>query len=408
MRPAFRWKHIRFTLRAALIALVAFFGANPLWAYPEIGSPAPALKPMTLLQAPPGAEADWASLKGKVVVLDFWATWCSPCIASLPHFNQLVESLDPAKFQFISIDDEDTKAVQRFLSKKKMSGWVGVDASGGVFTSYGIYARGVTIIVDGNGRIAAITEIESVKASDLQAIADGKKVVFKTAPEIIKGSASGPDVDRMLFAVSLTKAATDAKMSIVEHAPTGTDYLGQDADSLLTDVLNVFGERYVLKSPLPEDHYDLRINSGGLPEAVLTPMVQRAVLARLRLQIKPKTTTRRVYILRATDASRKLLSSSASTHAMKRGYWHGTYVLMNGSMDDLAYLLGAGLEAPVINETGIDGAYDARFKADGEGIDVLNKTLKETLGLELTPGDQELPITVFEVRKEDEADGKSR
>ena len=69
------------------------------------------------------------------MVLEFWATWCSPCVASLPHLNQLVESLDPTKFQFISIDDEDLKAVQSFLTKKKMSGWVGVDASGGRFWS---------------------------------------------------------------------------------------------------------------------------------------------------------------------------------------------------------------------------------------------------------------------------------
>ena len=61
------------------------------------------------MQAPAGSKADWASLKGKVVVLEFWATWCSPCVASLPHLNQLVESLDPAKFQFISIDDEDQR-----------------------------------------------------------------------------------------------------------------------------------------------------------------------------------------------------------------------------------------------------------------------------------------------------------
>ena len=42
-------------------------------------------------------------------------------------------ALDPAKFQFISIDDEDQKAVEIFLTRKKMSGWVGVDTSGSVF-----------------------------------------------------------------------------------------------------------------------------------------------------------------------------------------------------------------------------------------------------------------------------------
>jgi thiol-disulfide isomerase/thioredoxin len=116
-------------------------GTAPLWAHPQKGAPAPPLDTLKLLQAPLGARADWASLKGKVVVLEFWATWCSPCVASLPHLNQLVESLDPAKFQFISIDDEDLKAVQTFLTKRKMSGWVGVDASGGVFGLYGVESR---------------------------------------------------------------------------------------------------------------------------------------------------------------------------------------------------------------------------------------------------------------------------
>jgi thiol-disulfide isomerase/thioredoxin len=87
---------LRVALRGGLITLiVVLLGTASLWAHPEKGSPAPSLDRLKLLQAPVGARADWASLKGKVVVLEFWATWCSPCVASLPHLNQLVESLDP-------------------------------------------------------------------------------------------------------------------------------------------------------------------------------------------------------------------------------------------------------------------------------------------------------------------------
>ena len=164
-----------------LVCCGSAFGTASLSALPEKGTPAPPLDSLQLLQAPAGARADWASLKGKVVVLEFWATWCSPCVASLPHFNQLVESLDPAKFQFISIDDEDPKAVQTFLTRKKMSGWVGIDTSGAVFAWYGVKSRPTTIIVDGNGKIVAATEIDSVSAADLQAVAEGKSVTFKPA-----------------------------------------------------------------------------------------------------------------------------------------------------------------------------------------------------------------------------------
>jgi len=136
-----------------------------------------------------------------------------------------------------------------------------------------------------------------------------------------------------------------------------------------------------------------------VPNSVIDSAVQQAVLSALHLEVRPKTVTRSAYILRATDASKKLLSPSASTHKVKRGCWHGIYILMNGTMDDLAYVLATGLENPVVNETGINGTFDARFKVLGGDVDSLNAVLKEKLGLELVPGNQEMTITVFEVSK---------
>ena len=76
---------------------------------------------------------------------------------------------------------------------------------------------------------------------------------------------------------------------------------------------------------------------------------------------------------------------------------------MNGTMDDLAYVLATGLENPVINQTGIDGTFDARFKITGSDVDSLNAALKSNLGLELVQGDQEMSITVLEVSKQADA-----
>ena len=76
---------------------------------------------------------------------------------------------------------------------------------------------------------------------------------------------------------------------------------------------------------------------------------------------------------------------------------------MNGTMDDLVYVLATGLENPVINETGIDGTYDARFEVAGGDVDSLNARLKETLGLELVPSNQEMSITVLEVSKQEKS-----
>jgi thiol-disulfide isomerase/thioredoxin len=395
----------RAACRVSLLALVlVLLGTTTLSALPAKGTQAPQLNSLSLLQAPAGANASWASLKGKVVVLEFWATWCSPCIAGLPHFNQLVASLDPARFQFLSIDDEDTKAVQTFLTKKKMSGWVGVDTTGSVYKAYGIKSRPTGVIIDQNGKVVAVTGLDSVTAADLEAVAAGKKVTFKPPEDIVEASApTKPAAEQPLFSVTVSQAAPDQKQSQVNHPPTGTDFLGVHADGLLTTVFDVFSNRYALKGEMPAGHFNLRMTLGDASQTLTGAAVQQAVLAALHLKIEPKTITKPAYILRATDASKTLLSPSASTHSVKRGYWHGIYILMNGSMDDLAYVLGTGLETPVINETGIDGTYDARFTVEKGDVDSVNAVLKATLGLELVPGGPELPITVLEVSKQSES-----
>ena len=75
-------------------------------ATPAVGQPAPLLTFTQLYGAPEGTKTDWPSLKGKVVVLEFWATWCAPCIAEIPHLNEFATSLAASNVQFISVDDE--------------------------------------------------------------------------------------------------------------------------------------------------------------------------------------------------------------------------------------------------------------------------------------------------------------
>jgi thiol-disulfide isomerase/thioredoxin len=60
--------------------------------------------------------------KGKVVLVDLWATWCAPCISELPHLQELSESYDPNEFAMVGIvlESGDREEIEEFIAKQSI------------------------------------------------------------------------------------------------------------------------------------------------------------------------------------------------------------------------------------------------------------------------------------------------
>ena len=94
--------------------------------------------------------ADLSKLRGKVVVLNFWATWCAPCIEELPSLMDLQHRMPEVAVVAISTD-EDTAAYKRFLSEHNIELRTINDSAQLVNPMYGTFRYPETYVIDRKG-----------------------------------------------------------------------------------------------------------------------------------------------------------------------------------------------------------------------------------------------------------------
>lgn len=115
-------------------------------------SPAP---DVSLVALSNGSALKLSDLKGKVVLLNFWATWCPPCREEIPSMMKLNSAMAGKPFQMVavSIDEGGKPAIEAFFKESGMSLPTYLDASGASSKSYGITGVPESFIIDKQGVI---------------------------------------------------------------------------------------------------------------------------------------------------------------------------------------------------------------------------------------------------------------
>jgi cytochrome oxidase Cu insertion factor (SCO1/SenC/PrrC family) len=138
-------------------AKAADFRIDGLLVPPRVGDLAPPFEARTV----DGRPLALADLRGKVVLLDFWATWCGICRLELPRLIDAHAALSPGgRFEIVGVSvDTDLDLVPRFVASRGI-GWpqtaLGPAAKNPIARLYNVNSTPSTVLVDASGRIAAL------------------------------------------------------------------------------------------------------------------------------------------------------------------------------------------------------------------------------------------------------------
>ncbi|MBT8368397.1 MAG: TlpA family protein disulfide reductase [Deltaproteobacteria bacterium] len=104
-----------------------------------------------------GTSVDLADFKGKIVLLNFWATWCPTCVIEMPAMEKLHQKLQNKDFAMLAISiQEPASQVKNFFDINKLTFPVLLDSTGETVIGFGIRAIPTTFILDKAGRIIGL------------------------------------------------------------------------------------------------------------------------------------------------------------------------------------------------------------------------------------------------------------
>jgi uncharacterized protein (TIGR03435 family) len=358
---------------------------------PALNQKAPELELHQGLQTPGNLIPTLASLHGRLVVLEFWATWCSGCVAAIPHLNETADQLKDQPITFLSVTDEDAGVVKAFLEKRTMKSWIGVDKDGATFARYGILGRPQTLIIDGDGILRAAVEPEQVNVALLDNAIAGRypeaEHSTRDAAAVPMEFAKGvpPPLLQVLIRPASPPAISGNSPGAYVAAPGGRyELYGVSLETLLyyAEDEKLRQDRLVAPSWFGMDRYDVSTVVPAGRSDLRTRLLLQAAIDTFSLKMHREQRPTEVYVLSAAGTS-KLKASSAKRSGGFKAH-PGEFTGVATSLERLSSVISHELnDAEVIDETGLVGNYDFDLSWKKDDVSSLTVALRDQLGIRL-------------------------
>lgn len=141
-----------FSRRLLPLCIVLALAAPPAWAV-DAGEPAPALR----LATAKGDAVALDRLRGQVVYVDFWASWCAPCRRSFPWMNEMQAKYGAKGFTVVGVNvDKKRPDAERFLAQNPAGFTIVYDEAGATPSAWGVKGMPSSYLIDGTGQVVFV------------------------------------------------------------------------------------------------------------------------------------------------------------------------------------------------------------------------------------------------------------
>lgn len=305
------------------------------------------------------------SYRGKVVMLEFWATWCGPCVGAFPHVNELSEQYKRKGVEFfsISVDEgvDSVSKVKRLLSVRPLLSQV-VLSDMKALQPFNITAIPATVLVRKDGTIDSIVGPNQVTPAVLDALLAERPsgLAAKNPPPPTPQS---PSESKSLFALSITKSTQSWKKQ--SSNSSGFELLGLTVPEVAA-FFNGVSPRFVISDEgVSKDKWDVSVRCDGALRKTVMPVVSAATMQTIGYATRKEKRSVDVTVIRCPSGPKvgvhgELCPSkdAGGGHSSgDQGILAGTRSDIKGLMMSLEWKLGE----TIIDETGIKTPHDWRL-----------------------------------------------
>ena len=352
--------------------------------------------------------AKLSDFKDKIVILDFWATWCAPCIKSFPQLEKL-QTKFRKDIQIITITDESEVRIKKFLDKMKMNLPVVIDKKRDLVKYFPHRTIPHTIVIDKSGIIKAITTPSEINENLINKVLKNQKLSLKEKkdllnfdpsiplsgnenftyqititpfkngyPSFANPMGSGTYNGRRIFATNLSARPL---YEIAYRFPTGTRTIVEvtDKSKFEHNRQNVICFDLIVPKGLAEDRFNIMKQHLDIYFGYQSMIEER---------VRP------VKILKPLEGKKiEIMESQKETEPYSS--FSGRGLSMKGSrIETLTNFLESRINLPVINDTKLEGLFDLELPWYNENPEQIHEELKK-IGLEIIDSERKIEVLVI-------------